>query len=348
MSSRDHRLDAANSLPEQWVSSSNVATLRLCDIADRKLNVRVHDASPRGGLQRSVMKELLRQGSRALFGSSNRASRLRLSAAVFSGQAQLGTMVDAHAAISDALHERAVAKMPSSFADGGDMGALIARKDWRASALGAMEGWPAALTRSVRLCLDSRFPFAIAWGPQRTQLYNDAFLPICGGKHPAALGQDMRTCWASAWPVFGPSFDRALSGTGSFVQDGRLFLDRTGILEETFFSFSFSPLREDDGEIAGVLLTVIETTQKMLEARRAALLRDLMTSGASAASAREALVLAMRTLDEAPFDVPFAFVYGIDAAGNEAELVAQTRSTPERYCPGNVDLRAKRARWPRW
>src|SRR6478735_3860925 len=136
-------------------------------------------------------------------------------------------MVDAQATISEALHVRdgVVAKMPSFLAGGGDTGALIARKDWRASALGAIECWPAALVRNIRQCLESRFPFAIAWGPERIQLYNDAFSAICCGKHPAAMGQDMRTCWASAWPALGPSFERALSGIGSLVEDGRLFLD---------------------------------------------------------------------------------------------------------------------------
>lgn len=272
---------------------------------------------------------------------------LRLSAAAISGQAQSGTMAEAHATISDALpiHEAGVAKMPS-FLGADATGAVIARKDWRASALGAVERWPAALVRSARLCLESGFPFAIAWGPERTQLYNDAFLPICGAKHPAALGQDMRACWASAWPVFGPAFERAQSGIGGFVEDGRLFLDRRGVLEEAFLSFSFSPVRDDDGAIPGVLLTVIETTQKVLEARRTTLLSDLVTSSAGAVSAREAWVFAMRVLDDAPFDVPFAFVYSIDASGNEAELVARTRSTPERYCPAKADLRPERARWP--
>jgi len=258
-------------------------------------------------------------------------------------------MVEAHATIREALVERSVAKMPrfpDSLAEGGTAASLIARMDWRTTALGPIESWPAALLRSVRLCFDSRFPFAIAWGSGRVQLYNDAFSSICGGKHPAAMGQDMRTCWASAWPAFGPSFDRALSGSASFVEDGRLFLDRKGILEETFVSFSFSPIRDDEDSIGGVLLTVLETTQKMLDARRTRLLLDVVASGASAGSVREALLLAVRVLDEAPFDVPFAFVYGVDASGNEGELVAQTRSTPERYCPARVDLRPERARWP--
>src|SRR6478752_4699283 len=240
-------------------------------------------------------------------------------------------MVEAQATISDALVERSVAKMPSFLADGGTAASVIARTDWRVSALGPIETWPAALTRSMRLCFESRFPFAIAWGARRVQFYNDAFATICGGKHPAAMGQDMRTCWASAWPVFGPHFERALGGSTSFVEDGRVFLDRRGVLEETFFSFSLSPIRDDEGLVAGVLLTAVETTQRMLEARRTRLLRDIVTAGVSAASAREAFVFATRVLDEAPLDVPFAFVYGLDASGNEAELVAQTRSAPERF-----------------
>src|ERR1041384_2724483 len=99
---------------------------------------------------------------------ASRFFNTNLSAAGFSGQAQCGKMVEAHAAISEALHARdgAVAKMPGFFAEGGETAGLIARKDWRASALGAIDCWPTALVRNLRLCLESHFPLAIAWGPE--------------------------------------------------------------------------------------------------------------------------------------------------------------------------------------
>ena len=146
------------------------------------------------------------------------------------------------------------------------MGRLIVSRDWSECSLGAIERWPAALTQAARICLESRFPFAIAWGPERVQLYNDAFATFCGAKHPSALGQDLQQCWQSAWPVLGPFFDRARLGESTYLEDSCLFLDRAGTLEETFATFSFSPLRENDDEatVAGVLRTLLETTEKVL------------------------------------------------------------------------------------
>ena len=228
------------------------------------------------------------------------------------------------------------------------VGRVITGHAWDDTALGPIEGWPAALTRIARLCLDSRFPCALAWGPQRNQLYNDAFVAIYGKKHPHSLGQDMRECWGAAWTVLEPYFEQARHGRGAFVEDGRLFLDRTGALEEAFLTFSFSPVYADDeSTVAGVLLTVIETTGTVLAERRTRSLRDVVAAGAGAVSVREALALSTQVLDDAAYEVPFAVVYGIDAKGELAELVARTQSVPQACRPERIDLTGgSPAAWP--
>ncbi len=169
------------------------------------------------------------------------------------------------------------------------MGKLVLAKDWSCTPLGPIESWPQSLRTTVSLCLASNFPISIAWGAQHTQIYNDGYWPICGAKHPASLGQDFSVCWASAWPVIGASFERALRGETSFLEDQRMFLDRHGYLEETFFTFSFSPIRDESGGVGGLFHPVTETTAKMLSQRRMRLLRDVAGRTGKSFSVRAAL-----------------------------------------------------------
>jgi hypothetical protein len=151
---------------------------------------------------------------------------------------------------------------------GGEMGKYLREKDWSDSPLGAIADWPVSLRTTVSLVLNSNFPISLAWGAKHTQIYNDGYWPICGDKHPDAMGQDFSECWASAFPVIGDAFYRALSGETAFLEDQRMFLDRLGYLEETFFTFSFSPIRDETGKVAGLFHPVTETTSKMVGQRR--------------------------------------------------------------------------------
>ena len=105
--------------------------------------------------------------------------------------------------------------------------------------------WPQSLRTTINLCLASNFPICFTWGPDRVQIYNDGYWPVCGEKRPAAMGQDYKECWASAWPVIGPGFERSTTGETTFVTDTRMLLDRNGYLEETFFTYSYSPIRDE-------------------------------------------------------------------------------------------------------
>ncbi|HET9622306.1 MAG TPA: hypothetical protein VFP84_13125, partial [Kofleriaceae bacterium] len=153
-------------------------------------------------------------------------------------------------------------------AGGGEMGALLRALDWGTTPLGPIERWPQSLRTTVSLCLSSTFPILIAWGPERVQIYNDAYRPICGELHPRALGQRFNECWASALPVVGAILDRAQAGEGSYIENLRMFLDRFGYLEEAFMTFSFSPIQDESGGVGGLFHPITETTDKMLGARR--------------------------------------------------------------------------------
>ena len=211
---------------------------------------------------------------------------------------------------------------------GGVIGELIQSMNWSESPLGLVESWPQSLRTTVSLCLASNFPISLAWGPQHTQIYNAGYAVVCGAKHPQSLGQDFRECWASAWPVIGEAFERALAGEASFLENQRIILDRNGYLEETFFTFSFSPIRDDHG-IVGLFHPVTETTTQMISERHTRALRDLAACTGKAQTLHEACSLAMETLAEYKRDLPFVQVYLLE--GTEARLAGAIGLPPESW-----------------
>src|SRR2546428_2633504 len=204
---------------------------------------------------------------------------------------------------------------------GGEMSKLIRSMDWTKTPLGPIESWPQSLRTTVSLCLASNFPISLAWGPKHVQIYNDGYWPICGGKHPHSMGQDFSECWASAWPAIGEAFERALAGETSYLENQRMFLDRNGYLEETFFTFSFSPIRDETGGVGGLFHPVTETTSRMLSERRTRL-RDLAARAGKAQTMEEACTLAAQTLAEYELDLPFVLFYLFDTLRKEARLIA--------------------------
>src|SRR5258708_24176051 len=230
---------------------------------------------------------------------------------------------------------------------GGEMGKLIRSMDWGKTPLGPIESWPQSLRTTVSLCLASNFPIALAWGPKHVQIYNDGYWSICGEKHPGAMGQDFTECWAAPWPVIGEAFTRALAGETSFLENQRMFLDRNGYLEETFFPFSFSPIRDDAG-VAGLFHPVTETSSRMLSERRTRALRDLAARAGTAKTIEEACTLAAQTLSEYQLDLPFALFYLFDDRAKQARLVASTGLPPGSIARAEVvDLDApEQSAWP--
>ena len=136
--------------------------------------------------------------------------------------------------------------------------------DWAPSPLGHPPLWPRALRSAVSLLCDSPVPMWLAWGPSLGMIYNEAYARVLGGKHPRALGAPLNEVWAEIWPEVGPLVATTLSGQALYRQDLPLLVNRNGEDEQTWFSFSYSPLRDDDGMVAGLICTVWETTEKVL------------------------------------------------------------------------------------
>jgi signal transduction histidine kinase len=196
--------------------------------------------------------------------------------------------------------------------------------DWSRSPLGPIEAWPQSLKTTVSLCLASNFPISIAWGKECIQIYNDGYWPICGDKHPWAIGQDFRECWSSAWPVIGPAFEQAKAGKAAFLVNQRMFLDRNGYLEETFFTFSFSPIRDESGGVGGLFHPVTELTQQSLAERRLKILREIAVGTTSSKTVLESAGMLLETLALGQLDVPFCLLYLADADVGIAHLVGST------------------------
>lgn len=192
---------------------------------------------------------------------------------------------------------------------GGEMAGLIRCMDWSRTPLGAIDTWPQSLRTTVSLCLASNFPINIIWGPEHNQIYNDGYRVVCGDAHPLALGEPYTQTWASAWPAIGAPFHRARAGETSFLENQRMFLFRNGYLEETFFTFSLSPIRDESGGIGGLFHPVTETTASMLSARRTRLLRDLNARLGEARTTREIYARAIETFAGHEFDLPFVLLY---------------------------------------
>ena len=205
----------------------------------------------------------------------------------------------------------------------------MAETDWAGTVLGPSQTWPPELRTAADVCLNSPFPILIMWGPQLAMIYNDAFVPILGAKHPA-FGLPCEQVWADAWPEVGPMLNRVLDhGEPTYREDLRLVLQRHGSDEdeEVYFTFAYSPIHSSghnaDGSVGGVFTVVTETTGHVLAARRMRALQELGASrSATIASAEDACATAMRALGEHRADLPFGVTYLLDEPDGRARPVA--------------------------
>ena len=237
------------------------------------------------------------------------------------------TMRSAGAVMDNVLTGEAAIRSPSAGRlDGsGEMARLVQSLDWASTPLGAPAAWQQSLRSALSICLGSRFPIVIYWGPDLVVLYNDAYAEILGKKHPSALGRPCREVWSEIWDVIGPMLDRVLTlGDATWSEDQLLILERRGYPEECYFSFSFSPVRGANGAVDGIFTAVIENTIRVLGERRLRTLRDLGASLAGATSAEEACSVAADVLAQNRADVPFALFYLTDPQTRRGNLVATT------------------------
>ncbi|MDM0114379.1 PAS domain-containing protein [Variovorax sp. J22R133] len=173
---------------------------------------------------------------------------------------------------------------------GGGMGALMRSHDWSQSALGPPETWPQPLRTVVGLLLQSRFPMFVAWGEALSFLYNDPYAEILGAKHPRALGMRFEDIWSEIWPDISPLIDAAMAGQAIYREDLPLLMNRKGYDEQTWFTFSYSPLCDESGKIAGMFCAVSETTRRVLAERGLRELNETLERRVSEALAQRKLM----------------------------------------------------------
>ncbi len=208
---------------------------------------------------------------------------------------------------------------------GGHMGELMRAKDWSQTPLGPAESWPQSLRTAVSICLNSNFPILVWWGRNLVMLYNDAYRPILGSlKHPHALGQPGRECWPEIWPIIGPMLESVLaSGVATWSEDQMLTVDRSGFREECYFTYSYSPIRDEDGSVGGVFGAVTETTWRVLADRRNQLLREFAEQTAGATTSELVATVSAKVLGGADADIPFALLYLLDSSGRFARRMGE-------------------------
>ena len=220
--------------------------------------------------------------------------------------------------------EKAIANV-GLFAGDSEMATLMRSHDWSATPVGAVETWSQSLKTSIRIILGSRYPMFVWWGQPMTNFYNDAYAPILGQRHPKALGQSAFDVWVDVWEVVGPQAEAVLNeGKSSWNEDLLLIMERNGYLEETYFTFSYSPVTDDDGGAGGVFCAVTEETKRVLSDRRLRTLRELAAETAKARTVESACELSVRVLANNSYDVPFALLYLLDDNGTHARLVGTT------------------------
>ena len=217
--------------------------------------------------------------------------------------------------------------------------------DWSKSAVGAVETWPQSLRTALSILLETGFPMYIAWGSAFTQFYNDGYRPILGStKHPGALGTSTRQTFAEIWDIIGPMFEGVMQGTPTTLVDFMLPLDRHGFTEECYFIFSYSPIRQEDGKVGGVLVTVTETTARVLAARRLMTTQALAARTREARSVSEACRIASDVLGENPDDLPFSAIYLAGTDGSSIRMEGRSGMRPA--LPDQLPLDGAEGPWP--
>ena len=229
------------------------------------------------------------------------------------------------------------------------MGALMRAHDWSQTPLGPPEDWPQSLRSAVSICLGTSFPIAIYWGSELALIYNDAWSPIPGEKHPWALGRPGREVWPEIWDTIGPLYERVQStGEGVWQQDQLLPMHRHGYTEECYFNFTFSPIRGEDGRVEGIFNAVVETTFRISGERRTRTLRELAERTTGAKSAQDVCAIGAEAIGKAAEDVPFCLVYLLEADHPRHAQLAGSAGVASGgpASPDRIDLADTAAPWP--
>lgn len=227
------------------------------------------------------------------------------------------------------------------------IGRDLAAVDWTETPLGDPAEWPQSLRTAVSILLSSKFSMWMAWGPDLTFFCNDAYRRnTLGQKYPWALGRPAGEVWSEIWGDIGPRIERVMaSGEATWDEGLLLFLERSGYTEESYHTFSYSPLRDDSGAVVGMLCVVSEDTDGIIAQRRMATLRDLGSDLSGVRTEQEVLALAAEQLGRNPQDLPFTLTYLFQDDGS-ARLAAATGIGSDHPAAADVPPPGHPSAWP--
>ncbi|QIM21885.1 ANTAR domain-containing protein [Phycicoccus sp. HDW14] len=211
-------------------------------------------------------------------------------------------------------HRRAGLPLPGA----DETSALARATDWSSTPLGDPSTWGPELSAAIRTVVPAGIPMLLWWGPELVQVYNDAYRPICGAKHPRSMGQPAAECWPEAWAELGPRVARVVAtGESDHEEALLLFLERHGYVEETYWRYSFSAVRSATGEVLGVFVATTEVTATRIDGYRLTAVRELAVLSSADLVSAEGLVQRVEpVLAGDRRAVPFAAVHLVDAAGD--------------------------------
>ena len=238
-------------------------------------------------------------------------------------------------------------RMGDFLAGGGELGGLMRGHNWSETPLGPPDGWPQSLKMAVRIMLTSLQPIWIGWGKELIYLYNDPYKSIIGGKHPWALGKPTHEVWREIWPDIGPMLETAMGGDrGTYVESQLLIMERNGYPEETYYTFSYSPIPDEDGSVGGIICANSDDTLRVLGERQIALLRELSANTANARSWQDACRQSANALATNTRDVPFSMLYLAEPDSGVFTLAGSSGiDKKHQAAPATLDL-AVSAPWP--
>ncbi|GAA6624046.1 ATP-binding protein [Scytonema sp. NUACC26] len=199
------------------------------------------------------------------------------------------------------------------FAGKGEMATRMRSHDWSKTSLGAVETWSQSLKTAVRIMLTSSQPMWVWWGEELLNLYNDAYKPILGGKHPAMFARPASEVWREIWDVVGPRAESTmLNNEGTYDESLLLIMERNGYPEETYYTFSYSPIPDERGNPGGIICANTDDTKRIIGERQLMLLQELASQTADARTFDEACRLSARCLQTNLYDLPFAMIYLVE------------------------------------
>lgn len=238
-------------------------------------------------------------------------------------------------------------QLEQCFPGNSELAARMRALDWSQTPLGPVSEWTSSLKTAVSICLNSRFPMVIWWSQELVLLYNDAWLPILGTKHPKALGRPGQAVWSEIWDIIGAQLHSVLdTAQATWSDDMLLLVDRYGFTEEAYFTYSYSPIFLETGGVGGAFTAVTETTRRVVGERRLSTLRELAANSVEAKSVEETCRIACATLASNPYDIPFALLYLVKPDDDQAQRVGTVRVDASAVVsPEQVDLSQDQDCW---